>query len=78
MARTSKDDVVVRHALSIQQIHITVEENDIENESTEFSLEAQPAIVKEQADHQKVVIFKKENTDEDKPVQVVNLPPVSL
>ena len=39
-------------------------------------METKPEMVKEGADHQPVVIFTKENTDEDKPVPVENLPPV--
>ena len=48
----------------------------MENASTEVCLSEHPAMVKEEVDHQPVVIFKKENTDSDKPVPVVNLPPV--
>ena len=38
-------------------------------------MEAQPVMVKEIADDLTVVLPKKENTDSDKPVTVVNLPP---
>ena len=33
-------------------------------------------MLKEVADHQSVVLFTKDNIDSDKPVLVVNLPPV--
>ena len=39
---------------------------------------AHPEMVKEGSYHQPVVIFTKENIDADKPVPVVNLPPVSF
>ena len=48
----------------------------MENSSTEVSLAAHTEIVKEGLDHHTVVLFTKENTDADKPVPVVNLPPV--
>ena len=44
--------------------------------STEVSLEAHSEMVNKGADHQPVVIFTKYNMDADKPVTVVNLPPV--
>ena len=46
------------------------------NSSTEVSLEAHSEMVKERADHQPVVLFKKENMVADKPVTVVIIPPV--
>ena len=50
----------------------------MENASTEVSLEAHSEIVRAEADHQTVVLFTKDNMDADKPVPVVNLPPVSF
>ena len=48
----------------------------MENASTEVCLSEHPAMVKEGADHQPLVTLKKEKMDSDKPVPVVNLPPV--
>ena len=48
----------------------------MENTLTEFSLAVNSEKVKEVEDHQPVVLFTKENTDADKPVPVINLPPV--
>ena len=48
----------------------------MENASTEVSFAAHQSMVKEVSDHQPVVIFTKEGTDADKPVTVVNIPPV--
>ena len=48
----------------------------MDNASTEVSLAAHPFLVKEISDHQPVVLFKKDNTNADKPVTVVNLSPV--
>ena len=50
----------------------------MENESIEVTLATHSEMVKEGEDHQKVVLFTKDNTDADKPVIVVNLPPVSF
>ena len=43
-----------------------------------MSLEAYPLLIKEEADHLTVVIFTKYSMDADKPVPVVNIPPVSV
>ena len=48
----------------------------MENASTEVCVAENSEMVKEGADHQPVVIFTKDNMDADKPVQVVNIPPV--
>ena len=48
----------------------------MDNASTEFSLEANSALVKEVTDHLPVSIFVKYHMDAEKPVPVVNLPPV--
>ena len=48
----------------------------MENASREVSLAENSAMVKEGVDHQPVVLFTKDNTDTDKPVLMVNLPPV--
>ena len=50
----------------------------MENASTEVYLSAHSALVKEGADHLSVVIFTKYNIDTDKPVLVLNTPPVSF
>ena len=50
----------------------------MENASTKVSLAAHPSMVKEGAEHQPLVIFTKENMDSDKPVLVVNIPPVGF
>ena len=50
----------------------------MENASTEVSLEAHSEMVKEVADHLPVVLCTKDNMDEDKPVPVINLPPVKF
>ena len=46
------------------------------NASTEVSLAAHSVMVKERLDHMLMVLFTKDNMDSDKPVLVVNLPPV--
>ena len=51
-------------------------ENDVDNSSTEVSLAANSAMVKERADHQPVVLFTNENMGADKTVPVVIIPPV--
>ena len=48
----------------------------MDNASTEVSLVAQSEMLKEGADHLPVVIFAEDNIYADKPVPVVNLPPV--
>ena len=48
----------------------------MEGASTEASLAEHSDLVKEGADHSTVVLFKKDITDADKPVPVVNLTPV--
>ena len=48
----------------------------MDNVSTEVSLVSHSVMVYEGADHQPVVIFTKYNMDADKPVPVVNIPPV--
>ena len=50
--------------------------NDVDNVSAEFLLEAPTVMLNIVADHQPVVIFTKENMDEDKPFPVINIPPV--
>ena len=48
----------------------------MENKSTEFSLAEHSSTVKELANHQSVFLFTIYNMDSDKPVPVLNLPPV--
>ena len=50
----------------------------MENASTEVTLSSYSVMVKERADHLPVVLFTKENIDADKPVPVVNIPPMSF
>ena len=51
-------------------------DNDVKNASTEVSLALHLSMVKEIEHHQPVVLFTKESMGADKPVPVVNLPPV--
>ena len=48
------------------------------NTSSEVSLEAHSGMVKEGADHQPVVLFKKDNMDAYQPVLVVNITRMSF
>ena len=50
----------------------------MDNASKEVSLAAHSAMLKEGEDHLSVVIFTKENMEVDKPVPVVNFPPVKF
>ena len=50
----------------------------MENASTEVILAAHSEIVKERVNHQPVLLFTKENMDADKPVLVVNIPPMGF
>ena len=50
--------------------------NDVDNESEKVSLSSHSELVKEGAYQQPVVLFTKDNMDEDKNDPVVNLPPM--
>ena len=50
----------------------------MDNASTELSLASQSVILKEISYHLPVVIFTKDSMDADKPVPVLNLPPMGF
>ena len=67
-------DILSRYKRAIESCR----DNDVENSSTEVSLAAHSAVVKEREEHLPVVLFTKYNMGADKPVPVVILPPVSF